>query len=352
MDGPDTLSVSGSASSDRIDVLAAGDRVRLTGDVPIELDNVEMLRLATLAGADAVTVGDLSATDVFQVDADLGAGADRATVLGSGEDDQISIASFGVLGPTFVRFENAEAGDHLTVDGRGGDDIVSASIATMKLTLAGGDGDNVLIGGPGDDELIGGNGFDDVSGGKGNDTAWLGGDFDRFSWKPGDGSDRVDGGASRDSLSFQGTNDPEAFDLAPAGRGLRLAVGAVAMDLDRVEEINAVAGGGADTFAVGDLRRTDAQLVDISLAPVPITAGGDGQADRVTVQGTDKRDAMTLTGKVVVAGTATLTGLPATVNISHAEGALDTLAIDTRGGDDTLDSTGFAPGTIGLEVTD
>jgi hypothetical protein len=85
---------------------------------------------------------------------------------------------------------------------------------------------------------------------------------------------------------------------------------------------------------------------------VPITAGGDGQADRVTVQGTDKRDAMTLTGKVVVAGTATLTGLPATVNISHAEGALDTLAIDTRGGDDTLDSSGFAPATIGLEVTD
>ena len=135
-----------------------------------------------------------------------------------------------MLGPTFVRFDNAEAGDHMTVDGRGGDDILSASIATMKLTLAGGDGDNVLIGGPGDD----------VSGGKGDDSAWLGGDFDRFSWKPGDGSDRVDGGASRDSLSFQGTNDPEAFDLR------------VAMDLDRVEEINAIAGGGADTFAVGD----------------------------------------------------------------------------------------------------
>ena len=67
------------------------------------------------------------------------------------------------------------------------------------------------------------------------------------------------------------------------------------------------------------------------------------------VDGTDKADAMKLTGKVVVAGTATLTGLPATVNISHAEGA-DTLAIDTRGGDDTLDTSAFAPGTIGLEV--
>jgi hypothetical protein len=61
---------------------------------------------------------------------------------------------------------------------------------------------------------------------------------------------------------------------------------------------------------------------------------------------------MTLTGRVVVAGTATLTGLPATVNVSHAAGALDTLAIDTRAGDDTLDTSAFAPGTIGLEVAD
>ena len=100
---------------------------------------------------------------------------------------------------------------------------------------------------------------------------------------------------------------------------------------------------------MGDLRRSGVELVDISLAPLPITAGGDGQPDRVTVQGTDTADAMQLTGKVVVAGTATLTGLPATVNISHAESA-DTLAIDTRAGADTLDTSAFAPATIGLAV--
>ena len=53
---------------------------------------------------------------------------------------------------------------------------------------------------------------------------------------------------------------------------------------------------------------------------------------------------------LVVGGTATLSGLPATVNVSHTEGALDVLSIDTRGGDDTLDSSGFDPATIGLEV--
>ena len=112
-----------------------------------------------------------------------------------------------MLGPTFVRFVNPQPTDRLTVDGRGGDDIVSASIASMTLTLVGGDGDNVLLGGPGDDLLIGGDGFDDVRAARAT-TRRLGGDFDRFSWAPGDGNDRVDGGASRDSLSFSGTSAP------------------------------------------------------------------------------------------------------------------------------------------------
>jgi Ca2+-binding RTX toxin-like protein len=333
-DGLDTL------TTDAGHVYAAGDRVRL-GDA--EFDNVDILRLQ----GDA-TVGDLSATDTFQVDV---LGADRATVLGSDDDDQISIGSFGILGPTFVRFVDPQPTDRLTVDGRGGDDIISASIATLELTLVGGGGDNVLLGGPGNDRLIGGNGFDDVRGGKGSDVAWLGGHFDRFSWSPGDGNDVIDGGASRDSLSLQGTNAAEQFAIERDGLGARITrdLDGVILPLAGIEEINAVAGGGADTFAVGDLRRSGIELVDISLAPIPITAGGDGQADRVMVTGTDKADAMKLTGKVVVGGTATLTGLPATINISHAESA-DTLAIDTRGGADTLDTSAFAPGTIGLEV--
>ena len=131
----------------------------------------------------------------------------------------------------------------------------------------------MLIGGPGNDHLIGGPGFDDVSGGKGSDVALLGGDFDRFSWKPGDGSDVVDGGASRDSLSLQGTDEAEAFSLQPDGKGLRLTrdLENVALALAGVEEIDPVLGGGEDTFAIGDLSGTGAQLVDVSLASLPIT---------------------------------------------------------------------------------
>jgi hypothetical protein len=161
----------------------------------------------------------------------------------------------------------------------------------------------------------------------------------------------VDGGASRDSLSLQGTNAAEAYDLSANGRALRFSVGDVVLDLDQLEEIDPLAGGGADTFTIGDLRRTDAQLVDISLANVPITAGGDGAADRVTVAGTDKADELKLVGMVVVGGTATLTGLPWTVNVSHTEPA-DTLAIAGGGGKDTLDSSGLGSGVVGLEFAD
>jgi Ca2+-binding RTX toxin-like protein len=346
-DGLDTLTFNGGG---RVDVDAHGDRVRLTrNDLPADLDGADIVGVHTGDGADTLHVGDLSATDTFQVAANLGAGADRATVDGSEDDDQISLGAFGVLGPTFVSFEQPELADRLTIDGRGGDDIISASVASMRLTLAGGSGDNVLRGGPGDDTLIGGNGFDDAVGGPGHDVARLGADFDRFSWRPGDGSDEIDGGGSRDSVFVEGSNAAEAFALKAEKGGLRLTRGTDVLRLDALEEVDAVAGGGADTFSVGDLRHSEAQLVDISLAGLPITPLGDTAADRVSVDATPGRDALTLTGKGT---TATLTGLSAKVNISHAEGALDTLAIDTRAGRDTIDTTGFAPATIGLEVQD
>jgi hypothetical protein len=257
-----------------------------------------------------------------------------------------------VLGPTFVHFTDAEAADRLTVDGRGGDDILSASTAGMALTLDGDDGSDVVLGGPGDDTLIGGADFDDVKGGKGDDVARLGGDFDRFSWAPGDGSDDVDGGASRDSLFFLGEDAAEAFEVSATGRRVRFTrdVSNIAMELSDVEEIDTLAGRGADTFAIGDLTGTPVELVDVSLSPGFGFPGGDGEADRVAVTGTDGDDELAVTGRVVVAGTATLSGLPARVNISHAEGSNDTLAIDTRAGDDTVDTSELPDGTIRLEV--
>ena len=337
----------------RFELSADGDRARVAGKVDAELDGVGIVRITGTAGTDVLTVGDLSATDTFQVAAALGTGADRATITGSEDDDQISVGAFGVLGPTFVTFEAPELADRLTVDGGAGDDIVSASTAAMTLTLAGGTGDNTLLGGPGDDTLIGGDGFDDVRGGPGRDSAELGGDFDRFSWRPGDGSDVVDGGDSRDSIFFEGSSAPETFALKADGRGLRLtrSVDAVVMELENLEEVDAVAGGWRGHVR----RRRPAPHVRATGRHQPRPAPDHGRRGRAArsrhVDATPARDALTLTGKVVVAGTATLTGLAHTVNISHAEPA-DTLAIDTLAGKDTVDASALQPSTIGVQVFD
>ena len=75
-DGMDTFTL----ADRRLDLRAAGDHVR-GGDV--DIDGVEILD----ASAHELSVGDLSPTDVFQVNAD----ADRTTAYGSDGDDQISL---------------------------------------------------------------------------------------------------------------------------------------------------------------------------------------------------------------------------------------------------------------------
>jgi hypothetical protein len=218
----------------------------------------------------------------------------------------------------------------------------------IRLTIDGGDGGDVIIGGAGDDVLRGGDEFNDVTPNRGDDLVDLGGAPDRTSWKPGDGDDHVEGRGGHDSLFFLGSADAETFELARQGGGVRLRrdVAQVEMDLDGVEEIDTLALGGADTFKVGDLTGTPVDLVDVSLAPSFSTPNGDGQADRVEVAGTDRADAITVVGS---RGTARLTGLSATVNVTHAEVAADTLTVRSRG-QDTVDSAGLAPDTIGLTV--
>ena len=60
--------------------------------------------------------------------------------------------------------------------------------------------------------------------------------------------------------------------------------------------------------------------------------------------GTDGDDAVTDTG---ANGTVAVTGLAARLGITHAEG-IDSLAIDSLVGSDTIDASGLAPNTIQL----
>ena len=316
-----------------------------------DLTGVEYVDVQAGDGDDRVTIDAIE--DLWEVNADLGPAdgdLDRVTVNDSDEGNQSSIANFGrlsVLADVFVTLDGYEPTDRLRLNGNGGDDILSASTDLMAITLDGGADTNVILGGPGDDTLLGGPDFDDIKGGRGDDTAYMGGYFDRFSWAPGDGSDTVDGGASRDSLFFAGSADAETFALdgGRAGRTLFTRdVGNIVMDLDDVEVVDAVAGAGSDTFRVRG--GADVGELNASLAP----GGGAGDPDRVEIEGTEGDDEVAVTGKKVVFGSVSVTGLPVKLGISFAQIGFDTLAIDTLGGDDSIDTSGLAPDVITLET--
>ena len=74
--GTDTLVFTGSNDDEVIGVSADGGRVAVTrdvGNVVMDLDAVEAIRLRTLLGNEQVTIGDLTGTDLASVDVDLAA---------------------------------------------------------------------------------------------------------------------------------------------------------------------------------------------------------------------------------------------------------------------------------------
>jgi Ca2+-binding RTX toxin-like protein len=132
--------------------------------------------------------------------------------MDTSEQEQTLVLAFsgivGVLGPTFVQLTNAEPTDRLRVNGRRGDDLMSTSTDAMKMTLDGGADTNTLLGGPGDDVLLGGDDFDLIQGHKGDDVVRMGGFFDSFTWNPGDGNDKVDGGPAVTGCSSSAAMTP------------------------------------------------------------------------------------------------------------------------------------------------
>ena len=184
-DGTDAMRFNGANIAERFDISANGGRVRFVRNVAnivMDLDNVERIDLFALGGADALTVNDLSGTDLDVVNADLGAQdgqPDSVAVNGTNGDDVATViggpTGAQVLGlRTQVRIDDAEAAlDRLTVGARAGDDVVDASrvgSGAIALTLDGFDGNDVLIGGAGNDTLLGGAGDDVLRGGPGLDT--------------------------------------------------------------------------------------------------------------------------------------------------------------------------------------
>jgi len=355
--GTDTLVFNGSNVAEKIDVSANGGRVRLTrdvGTVTMDVNDVERLQINSLGGPDAITINDLTGTDLNRVTVDLsgqiGSGqgdtaADTVTVNGTTDGDQISVTSNGnsvtVNGlPAQVTVNGIDAGtDSLVINGLNGDDSINAS------KLAAGLVDLTINGGAGNDTIIGSAGDDVVNGGIGSDVALLGAGDDEFVWNPGDGSDIVEGQSGRDTLAFNGANISEKLDISANGSRVRMTrdIGVVTMDVNDTETINLRALGGADTITVNDLTGTDVTGLNIDLGAND--GSDDGAPDTVVINATEGDDAITVSSDSN--GVVTVHGLGQDVTISHF-GTGDRLIINGLGGDDVIEASGLA---AGLQLT-
>ena len=283
-----------------------------------------------------------------------GAGTDTVEVNGGNGAETFTVMPNG----TRVRFDRTTPApfsldigttENLMVNMNGGDDTFIGSNGLSRLislTVDGGAGNDAITGGDGNDRLIGGDGNDTITGGRGSDTMFGGTGDDTFVWNPGDGSDTVEGQDGKDTLQFNGANVGENFNLAANGSRLRFTrdVGAVTMDVNGTEQVNIAALGGADTVTVGDLSGTGVTGVNVDLSA---NGAGDGAADSVIVTGTNKADAITIGG----AGTGvSVQGLAVQVNITGAEAANDSLAVNALGGDDVVTASAVPAGIIKLSV--
>ena len=236
----------------------------------------------------------------------------------------------------------------IVVAARAGDDLVrvdegnGAFTDSIPTTIDGGAGNDRIAGGKGSETLLGGDGNDSIDGNGGNDLALLGAGDDAFVWDPGDGSDTVEGQADADTMLFNGANVAERVALLANGNRLRFLrdPGAVTMDTAGVERVDFNALGGADVTTVDDPSGTDVKAVNLDLG------AGDGQRDRVVVDGTNGDDTINVSGD---ASGAAVSGLSALVAIHHQE-PTDELAVNGLGGNDAISAAALAAGAISLTL--
>ena len=271
--------------------------------------------------------------------------------LGAGRSDllQIDVGDDGSADFTFDRADVAT----IVVDARDGDDLVRIDEANgvftdgIATTIGGGGGSDKLLGGSGAEQLNGGGGDDSIDGNRGADAAAMGDGDDTFVWDPGDGSDRIEGEAGADTMLFNGANIAEQVVLSANGDRLRFFrdAGNITMDTDGVERVDFTALGGADVVTVNDLGATDVDELNVDLAAAG--GGGDGQADRVVVNGTDAGETIAASGGN---GAVTVAGLATTVDVTNAEPANDALTINALGGGDVALAAGLASTSVALTL--
>jgi Ca2+-binding RTX toxin-like protein len=307
--GLDTLQFNGSNANERIDISANGARVRVSRDVAaiaMDLNQVEQLNFNVLGGTDVITVNDLSGTGATQVNlnlaSNLGTGdaqVDTIVLNGTSAKDTINIlgsnGTVSVTGlPAAVTIQNLESSDSLQVNANAGDDVISVTTLTTPVALT------------------------------------------------------LDGGLGNDTLKFNGSNAAERIDIFANGSRARVFrdVDSTTMDLNQIEQFHFSTLGGTDTIVIGDLTGTNLQDIRINLSNT--LGSGDGQEDRVVVNGTTNADAIAVAS---TNGEVTVTGLPAIVRLSGIDAGRDRLDINGLGGDDVIDASGLQANLVRLNIS-
>jgi Ca2+-binding RTX toxin-like protein len=269
---------------------------------------------------------------------------DPGTIQVDTNDDGTPEFEFPRASVMRIEVDAGDGNDRVLIDETNG--VFTDKIPT---TLDGGAGNDTLDGGSGAETLIGGSGNDRIDGHKGNDRAAMGAGDDEFVWDPGDGSDTIEGEAGFDTMVFDGAAGAEHFDLSANGNRLRFFrdVGNITMDTAGVERVVVNALGGADVTTVHDLSGTDVQDVLVDQESKPGSGMGDGAADQVIVEGTPGKDRVAVFGGN---GSARVAGLPATVTVTGAEPANDSLAINTLDGNDFVNALGLSADAVKLSI--
>jgi len=156
----------------------------------------------------------------------------------------------------------------------------------------------------------------------------------------------VKGKIHKGTLTVTGTKGDDTLTLAlRAGDPNTLVVSTGAGDLNfdssQFDNVVVNAGKGSDTLTVDDLSGAAVGRVTADLG------AGDGQADRVVVNGTTSDDVITVTGST---GSATVGGLAATVLVTGAQAADDTLSVEALGGDDIVAASALAADAISFSA--
>ena len=302
----DNVLVDGTAGADRVAVSSPLPGTALVSGLAAAVQlsgadaTLDQITVNGLAGADSLT-SSVRVTGPSAILFNGGDQGDAARYSGTENGDVIGVASLGgpvtAFTPNTTRLDAIGVED-VAVDGLDGNDVIRTLgdvAARTRLTLDGGDDDDVLVGGDGADALFGGDGDDRVDGNLGADDADLGRGDDVFVWDPGDGSDVVDGQSGDDRMDFNGSNVAEQMRVFRNGSRSRLTrdVGAITMDFDRLEAV-AIRAQAAPTTSPSATCAGPASATSQSNSPRS-PSQGDAAADVVTVEGTDRRDTIDVT---------------------------------------------------------